>query len=112
MKSRISSRLYLALSALALLWPLAATAEGTAQATASAKLSCKLGAGAIISNNGSATLPAGTRIVVRFYVAPGAVGQAKQETFSLKSDLAPGGDVSFAGESLGYYGDCSARAAS
>jgi hypothetical protein len=125
--SVMSYRSNLILAVLALSWPLAAHAElqvssgaqsppevvPSAQATATAgasSLTCKLGNSyTTITNDGSATLPAGTKIRVRFYPAPSAMGGVKQRIVLLKSALAPGLDTSITAESPVFYQNCTAR---
>ncbi|MFZ1988472.1 MAG: hypothetical protein WAW96_01755 [Alphaproteobacteria bacterium] len=117
MNSRILFRSSLTLSVLALLLPFAANAQmqgaPSAQSSATADaaaLTCKIGSPeTVITNNGSATLPAGTRIIVRYYPGPGAGGTMTQKVLHLKNALAAGSNMSFAGESYGFYQDCTAR---
>ena len=107
----------LTLSVFALLLPLAANAQmqGAPSAQSSATpnadtLSCKMGSPkTVVTNNGSAAIPAGTRIVVRYYPAASAGGTTTQRVFHLKDALAAGGNASFDGESYGFYQDCTAR---
>ena len=111
MNSRMSLKFSLTPLALALLLPLAANA---ASASADANsLACKLRASDVdITNNGTATIPEGTRIVVRLYPAPGSGGSMTQKVLYLKSALTPGVTTSLTNESPGFYHDCIARAAS
>ena len=66
----------------------------------------------VITNTGSSTLPAGTKIMVHFNIAPGVIPGRSQETVSLSSALAPGVDASFKADISVYYEGCSARLAS
>ncbi len=107
----MSFRSNLILSALALSLPLAATQANAASNANS--LTCKLAPpNAVITNGTSASLPAGTKIVVRIYPAPSVVGPTLQKVMFLKSDLSPGVDTSLKGDLSAIYQTCTARVAS
>ena len=103
----------ISLLALALSVPLAAgpsTANAAAADTGS--LTCELAASnVVVTNNGSETLAAGTKILIRFYPAAGVVSAPRQKIVPLKSELAPGSKTTFGADSSGPIQGCEAHKA-
>lgn len=109
MSSHLSLRSILSLSALALLWPLTA---GAAESGNTDTLVCKFASSrTTITNNGNAVIPAGSKIVVFHYPAPGVAGLPARHVLVLNSDLGPGLNATLDVSLSDDYRDCSARVA-